>query len=401
MATLTVSAPAGPHTRSASRARKGWGRLVSSLWSFVVLAIPLYVFPSGRPQPADVGLALFLGVMLLATFGALNSTERTMSRRLFEYVAWVAVVNVMWIQLAGYEATFLFSTAFAVFNATVFVGFISFASVDTRHVVSITGKACALALVGLGLLSVLRPGLSNGPRLLLTFNNPNQLAYYCLGALTVVYLAKRADALPRSLWVGATLASGFIIFQTYSRAALGGYVLLCAIPFIRRPIYILLACIPLVVVAGFAESAIDDDPLWQTRVQESGSRELDDYLQDRGIDRVIRNPQYLLLGAGEGRYERFHPFGLELHSSIASILFCYGLVGLALISRVAAVIARRLPLSVVSYLAPSLVYSLFHNGMRFRIFWLSLAVAAVLPRLLEAEVMNDSSTESSRKSAST
>ncbi len=352
------------------------------MWALLLLGIPIYVFSSGLPQPADMGLALFLGIAALTCQRYVLSDERRVAVLLVQYVVWVAVVNLTWSLLVGYEPMFFFSTAFAIFNAVVLIGFLAFGSRSPAQVLRVTGRATAIALMALGVLAVLRPGMTNGTRLVLFFNNPNQLAYYALGALTVVMLAHRGNPLSRVLLFGAIAAAGFLIFRTYSRAALGAYAVLCAVPFVRRPVYILLACLPLLVIAVQSEEAISSDPLWQRRVSEAGSQEFGDYMEDRGVDRLVRNPEYLLFGAGEGKYLRFHPLGLELHSSLASILFCYGLIGLILIGRVAIAIARRVPVDVAMYLLPSVIYSLFHNGMRFRIFWLSISVAALLPRVL-------------------
>ena len=53
------------------------------------------------------------------------------------------------------------------------------------------------------------------------------------------------------------------------------------------------------------------------------------FLLDRGADKIAAFPQYMLFGAGEGAFERFQlPGGgiNELHCSLLSILFCYGII---------------------------------------------------------------------------
>ena len=53
------------------------------------------------------------------------------------------------------------------------------------------------------------------------------------------------------------------------------------------------------------------------------------FLLDRGADKIAAFPQYMLFGAGEGAFERFQLPGREineLHCSLLSILFCYGVV---------------------------------------------------------------------------
>ena len=53
------------------------------------------------------------------------------------------------------------------------------------------------------------------------------------------------------------------------------------------------------------------------------------FLLDRGADKIAAFPQYMLFGAGEGAFERFQLPGRginELHCSLLSILFCYGII---------------------------------------------------------------------------
>jgi phosphoglycerol transferase MdoB-like AlkP superfamily enzyme len=81
------------------------------------------------------------------------------------------------------------------------------------------------------------------------------------------------------------------------------------------------------------------------------------------------------VGAGEGYFLRFHPRKLEIHSSAATLLFSYGIVGaglfLVFLRWLSVTAGSRLTLLMI----PALSYSLFHQGMRARPFWLLLAVA--------------------------
>ncbi|HEY1064471.1 MAG TPA: hypothetical protein VGE52_00115, partial [Pirellulales bacterium] len=88
-------------------------------------------------------------------------------------------------------------------------------------------------------------------------------------------------------------------------------------------------------------------------------------------DRIWNHPEYLLFGAGEGAYTRFHShINLELHSSLGTLLFCYGLIGLLLFFRTIAVLVRDCGWRVLWYFAPAMAYGLTHNGLRQTEFWL-------------------------------
>src|SRR5918994_582076 len=59
----------------------------------------------------------------------------------------------------------------------------------------------------------------------------------------------------------------------------------------------------------------------------------DDSLAGRGYDRIWRHPEHLVFGAGEGAGLRFTEFGglvKEMHSTLGTVLFSYGIVGFSL-----------------------------------------------------------------------
>jgi hypothetical protein len=117
-------------------------------------------------------------------------------------------------------------------------------------------------------------------------------------------------------------------------------------------------------------------------VQESTT---DDYFTDRGLDRIFKHPEYLIAGAGEGYFLRFHRSKFEIHSSGANLVFSYGIIGailfLIFLQRLSVVAGSRLTLLMI----PALSYSLFHQGMRARPFWLLLAIALGLGVLTTIE----------------
>ncbi len=98
-------------------------------------------------------------------------------------------------------------------------------------------------------------------------------------------------------------------------------------------------------------------------------------LRDRPRSRSDFRPSGVsFAGAGEGYLLRFHHNKFEIHSSAANLLFSYGVVGTILFLvflRCSACLGARLTLLLI----PAVSYSLFHQGMRARPFWLLLAAA--------------------------
>ena len=55
-------------------------------------------------------------------------------------------------------------------------------------------------------------------------------------------------------------------------------------------------------------------------------KEKDKFLEDRHLDKFFDNLHYILYGAGEGRWYRFGDNEGEIHSTLPSLLFCYGIL---------------------------------------------------------------------------
>lgn len=237
----------------------------------------------------------------------------------------------------------------------------------------------------LALLSIPFADRVESGRLELFFVNPNQLAYHVLLCATiVVMLAPRYDV-PRAVLYVLLLLAFYVELRTYSRAGVLGIALLAAIQIAHRPTIVTLLVLPVFVLALYLDLRALDTDLWQHRFETVEQSTADDYLTDRGIDRILDHPRYLVAGAGEGYFLRFHHSKFEIHSSAANLIFSYGVIGLSLFL----VFLRWLSVSagprLTLLLIPALSYSLFHQGMRARPFWLLLSAALGLGVLTAIE----------------
>src|SRR4029079_5761391 len=106
------------------------------------------------------------------------------------------------------------------------------------------------------------------------------------------------------------------------------------------------------------------------------------FFQERGYDRIWRNQQYLLLGAGEGGLSRFddtaYVKNMEIHSSAGTILFSYGIVGSILFLVFMWRLIRGARARLVITLLPPLLYTGAHQGLRFTMLWIGLHVFIAL-----------------------
>jgi len=111
-------------------------------------------------------------------------------------------------------------------------------------------------------------------------------------------------------------------------------------------------------------------------------------LEIRNYNRIAEYYEYTVLGAGEGDLDRFrqsYGANLEIHSSIGTVFFSYGVIGLTLFILFLGNLAFRAKLAMGIYLIPALVYGLTHQGLRFSFFWLLIGcLMNVAARQLQA-----------------
>ena len=96
---------------------------------------------------------------------------------------------------------------------------------------------------------------------------------------------------------------------------------------------------------------------------------------DRGADRIVTFPKFMLFGAGEGDFARFVTLDgkvNELHSSLLSILFCYGMVPTAFICKWCIDALKRKNMWQLCAAAALIIESLTLINYRQPLFWFLL-----------------------------
>ncbi|MFW2390616.1 MAG: hypothetical protein ACN4G0_19945 [Polyangiales bacterium] len=351
--------------------RGGWPEV---LWLIVILSLSFNVYGPGRPQPGDF---MLLGVVclpiLVVPFRMPNVVRRPV-QSLAAFVLYVFVCNFTWVALTS-EFDFFKASSFYAFNFAVFFGYLVLLGQRGDDWLRWTLYGFAATLVMLALLSIPFADRAESGRLELFFINPNQLAYHVLLCASIVVMLAPRYNVPRLVLYLLLLCAFYIELRTYSRAGLLGIALLAAIQFAHRPTLVTVLALPVLVLALYLDLRALDTDLWQNRIENVQESTTEDYMTDRGIDRIVEHPKYLIAGAGEGYFLRFHHSKFEIHSSAATLLFSYGIIGtglfLAFLRWLSVAAGTRLTLLMV----PALSYSLFHQGLRARPFWLLLAAA--------------------------
>lgn len=345
----------------------------------------LYIFPSGLPQPTD----FILAVWILIVFGFLLSrkipctkSDRKIFIPLLLLIAWIVIVsisNAVYFDIPEIA----FPALFYIYNASFFLAYMSCAILFGEHWRKITLDALFYAAM-LMLLLYAKNFDIHSSRQLAGFNNPNQLGYYSLLLFCSFTVIARREEVSSARGLFIIIFSTIGVLSTASLAATGALVL-AYIGFylhyfkLKNLKYILVSA-PVIVLVLFSISyftQVDNYILnaWDARLNVL-ERKMEQVEVERGYNRIVEFPEYIIFGAGErGHFERF---GLghthEIHSSLGTLLFCYGILGLLLFSIIYIRAFYSGPFFLLLIAAAPIVYSLTHQGLRTTAFWLLIAL---------------------------
>jgi hypothetical protein len=353
-----------------------------TLWSSIIVLFPFYVFDSGLPQPADWLVTLLLPVLLWTWNGRLPGSLARPLQALLVFLVYVLVVNVAW-SLAIFTFSlnpkdgFLIAPSFYLFNGMLFLSFLLMFQRYGEFFLWLTARlVLASVLLQVVLAFTLQTTL---PRTTAMFNNPNQLGYYALLSACIILLAqKRLKLSTLQVTIGVAGCS-YLALLSASKAALASIGVL--------GIALLLSKVRTILVASIVLGALifTDNP-FSAAIDRAEQRISGDqsygFLEERGYDRIVAFPEYWVFGAGEGAYRRFKEISVigshELHSSLATLFFCYGIIG-----TIAFCLFLRGALSGAGARAwiivgAALAYGMTHQGLRFRLLWLLIAMVCAL-----------------------
>lgn len=356
---------------------------------YCVLSI-FYVYKSGYPQPADILIAAAIGVALMF-FVMKKSWVVTLPIALgllFAFCTFIINVTnyVLWP-----DRQFILSSLYYIFNMGIFAFSYSLFKKTKGELAPALVTALIIAIC-LECIFVFMLNASENGRAIGTFNNPNQLSYWAL--LVFCLLVALRYPLTFKWYDYGLIGILFLIeMESLSKAALISFmVVFISVAFTRlvnnfgRAILIMIF-LALVSFAVFSIESItgtvanlDNIQKTVTRLAEIG-QDSDDNLEARGYNRIPENPQFLILGAGEGGYDRFTVGAFELHSGIATLFFSYGISGMVIFGFFLLSILWRLPPIFWILVFSIMLYGLTHQNIRFSFFWLFLGIITAVGEL--------------------
>jgi hypothetical protein len=354
-------------------------------WAIYLFLIPLYIFRSGLPQPGDAVVLILAPLALHRWDGRLSGDMRAVVRALMWFTLWVCLVDYTWVLVTGNFTlfgtdSFVLYPLYYLYNALLFL----VAIVLYRRYGDLFLRVTVFVVTASVFLQVLSSLVfrSSAARGSVFFNNPNQLGYFALLAATLIALTHRRLRLRMLTSSIALVCCGYLALVSASRAAAGGILGLLVLLIFSNPKVLVVACLAAVAVVSGVGPIADAIDASQERVLNLSAHADRSFLQERGYDRIWRNEQYLVLGAGEGGLSRFDDTAfvknMEIHSSAGTVLFSYGIVGSILFLVFTWRVIRRARLRLLLMLLPPLLYTGAHQGLRFTLLWVVLAVFLAL-----------------------
>lgn len=352
-------------------------------WILYLILFPFYVFESGMPQPADWLLALLIGYVFLSGVNFLSWTILP-ARALRYFVLYVFIVNTAWAFFIdqSMEKRFpsYFHTLFYIFNYLTFCFALYLYSTRKSVFFKYTAYGVSFSLILQMVLSFAGSNFSG--RESLFFNNPNQLGYYALLYGTILVYLSGTVNLALGFQIAGYLAFLYLCLLSSSKAAMAGSIVLVLVSSVNKGALNVKHVLVILILIFIGNYFITNTEIGSNLYNYAFNRfytigySRDDSVEGRGYDRMLNDPEYMILGAGEGGYYRFDTllYSGEIHSSFGTILFCYGILGFSLFVLFLLRVFKYSTLLDFIYFIPVIVYSITHQGLRATPFWVLLAL---------------------------
>ena len=221
------------------------------------------------------------------------------------------------------------------------------------------------------------------------FNNPNQLGYFGVVLISLTFLCKGEKYGIKE--ITAIISGVWSVIASLSKAAFISTIILfifIAFAYDQEKSFKTVGKKLLLIFVGgglvylfFFTNIINAPALrtllrMRTRVLNSAYENDSKLGSGRGYDRIKELGVHFLWGKGEGNYKRFSVMrGAEAHSTYASIIVSYGLIGFALYTTfiLRSIVRRPITIRNLSLASGILLYSVSHNGVRNTLVWIFFA----------------------------
>ena len=320
---------------------------------------PFYLFGSGGIQISEIFIVIAFLLTLVEKVPKDGITKKMLRdlRILFIFILCVIIINFIYYGI--YQNTeFLMST---IQYILIFMGIYVFTNkISDKNVLKNIYKITQINLVIQLLIYISGIGrYYDAFRYMGTFNDPNQFGYFIV--LSAAYMYVIEDILKiRKRAIVMYFISLILIIASASTGMLMAMTILLVLHIVReiKPIIgwisknsgkflIGMICVVTIILGLISNvdirntmittveqtiqnSSIADRLMGKINKAESSDSSL---IEERGIDKLIKYPQYLIYGSGQGYFERFTEAAhqLEVHSTLPGIWLYYGIVPLIIL----------------------------------------------------------------------
>lgn len=350
--------------------------------------IPIYIGSSGGMQIAHVVLLMYFVGFLFK-----NGLTFTLLESLLFALFCFVLVRESYATILGSDPAAILFAVYLAFNLLVVTVMRRVVQHRSGLRALTWGLLLATAVAVAGVL-VFGYGLridEEGGRAVGTFNNPNQLGYFSVCMISIAMVLRMRGQLSVLLLAAIMIACIFLAMASLSKAAMlsvAGVSLISGYSLFRRKTAFVVGTLFLatLVLVGFSmyDSGTFDGYAFVRRLQGIGTQG-DDSLEGRGYN-VITQMAPLEVFFGLGSKQVRDIVGHEVHSTFFSFVANYGAIGGLLMAAVLFVwmraVYRGMGLKglLLVVVAPML-YGITHNGSRFTMFWLMVAVSLSATKL--------------------
>lgn len=353
------------------------------LFALAVGLLPVYLWSSGGVQLSHACVAFAALIMYLSKGAKINQADIVLLALVL-----VAAFREGVAIIAGGQPSGILSALYILFSLVVFNSARNFATeLDVqRLVVWALTAAVVVAVSGIVIKGYSFRTDSEGYRAIGTFNNPNQLGYFAVCVSSIAVLLYQSGAIRRSATLLFFLSAAlFLSVASLSKAALlatafSGLLVGFAITSSKWRFVVGLSVALVACAVGYYlyDSGALSGFKVVNRLATLGTQH-DDSLSSRGYN-VLAQASGWELFFGFGSLKTRELVGHEVHSTIFSFFANYGFVGGGAFVIFLALWARRLYrdlgwIGIMAVGGPPMLYGVTHNGSRFTIFWLLLALS--------------------------
>jgi len=365
---------------------------LNSLANFTLMIgtamLPVYIWSSGGVQVSHAILTLG-GLFVLLRANLRFSTAEI----LLAALAATVFVRELVSAIGGANLRVLVFPLYVSFNFVLFASLIRWFRFPNAIRYFSIGIIAATVIAVMGVVFLGYASVYSLERAVGTFNNPNQLGYFavCLFSIsTLLYLNGRMRI---AVLAGLVVSSLILAIMSLSKASMVSvFVPSLAIGFVlvrNKSLSFVGPLIAMVMIVGayhVITSNVIENMTFVQRLSVLGSAP-DDSLEGRGYTVILgASPRELLVGFGAEETSRIYGDGKdvhkmhEIHSTVFSFFVTYGLIGGLLFSLFMLLWAQRVFLfsgviGLICIVGPPTAYGLSHNGSRFTMFWMLIAVS--------------------------